>query len=62
MRTGTYLATFTPGTREPHPFTIPDRSADSRAALDRAAYKQASKWAGFSELFRRTDTGFVRVG
>jgi hypothetical protein len=60
MRTGTYLATFTPGTKEPHPFSVP-AAGHSQAGTDLEALRRARAWRHFSELFRRTDTGFVRI-
>ena len=48
----TYLATFTPRTREPQVFMASD---------DGHAERMARQWHGFSELFRKTDIGYVRV-
>lgn len=57
MDAGTYLAVFDRGTREPHAFRVRPNSGD----MDAAAWRVASKWAHFSELFRRTDLGYVRI-
>ena len=47
-----YLCTFTPGHRPPHSF---------RADTDKRAERMARGWRDFSELFRRTDRGWVLV-